>query len=90
MTLRVVPRFVDPSDQAAAGSLLGAHARLGRAHRGGQGDRVKAGEPILWLEAMKMQHRINAPADGVIAELPVTKDSRSTWAQCSQWSTTDE
>ena len=35
------------------------------------GDRVSAGQPILWLEAMKMQHQINAPADGVVAELPV-------------------
>jgi propionyl-CoA carboxylase alpha chain len=26
---------------------------------------------VLWLEAMKMQHRINAPADGVVTELPV-------------------
>ena len=29
------------------------------------------GQPMLWLEAMKMQHQINAPADGVVAELPV-------------------
>jgi propionyl-CoA carboxylase alpha chain len=38
---------------------------------GAIGDIVKAGQPILWLEAMKMQHQINAPADGVLAELPV-------------------
>jgi propionyl-CoA carboxylase alpha chain len=36
------------------------------------GDRVTAGQPILWLEAMKMRHQVNAPADGVVAELPVT------------------
>jgi propionyl-CoA carboxylase alpha chain len=36
------------------------------------GEQVKAGQPILWLEAMKMQHQINAPVDGVIAELPVS------------------
>jgi propionyl-CoA carboxylase alpha chain len=35
------------------------------------GDTVRAGEPILWLEAMKMQHQINAPADGTVTELPV-------------------
>ncbi len=35
------------------------------------GDVVTAGQPILWLEAMKMQHQINAPAAGVVAELPV-------------------
>ncbi|MBN9620433.1 MAG: acetyl-CoA carboxylase subunit alpha, partial [Actinobacteria bacterium] len=69
--LRRVPRFVDPSEQVAHGSLLapmpGAVVRLAVA----AGDRVKAGEAILWLEAMKMQHRINAPSDGVVAELPV-------------------
>jgi propionyl-CoA carboxylase alpha chain len=71
--LRRVPRFVDPAEQVAAGSLLapmpGSVARLAVA----VGDRVRAGEPILWLEAMKMQHRINAPADGVVAELPVSE-----------------
>jgi propionyl-CoA carboxylase alpha chain len=35
------------------------------------GDRVRAGAPVLWLEAMKMRHRIDAPADGVVMELPV-------------------
>jgi propionyl-CoA carboxylase alpha chain len=35
------------------------------------GARVRAGEPMLWLEAMKMQHRVDAPANGVVAELKV-------------------
>jgi 3-methylcrotonyl-CoA carboxylase alpha subunit len=30
------------------------------------GDRVKRGQPILILEAMKMEHTIAAPADGII------------------------
>jgi propionyl-CoA carboxylase alpha chain len=71
VTLRRVPRFVDPSEQVAAGSLLapmpGSVVRIAVA----VGDQVKAGQPMLWLEAMKMQHRINAPADGVVADLPV-------------------
>jgi propionyl-CoA carboxylase alpha chain len=36
-----------------------------------QGDRVAAGAPVLWLEAMKMQHQINAPIEGIVTELPV-------------------
>lgn len=36
------------------------------------GSRVEAGQPILWLEAMKMEHTITAPATGVLAELNVT------------------
>ena len=70
--LRLLPRFVDPADQVAVGSLLapmpGSVARVAVA----AGDRVTAGQPILWLEAMKMQHQINAPSDGVVSELPVT------------------
>jgi propionyl-CoA carboxylase alpha chain len=73
VTLHRVPRFVDPSEQVAAGSLLapmpGSVVRIAVA----VGDRVTSGQPILWLEAMKMQHRINAPADGVISELPVAE-----------------
>ena len=68
----IAPRFVDPADQIAAGSLVapmpGTIVRLAVA----QGDRVAAGAPVLWLEAMKMQHQINAPADGIVTELPVT------------------
>ena len=54
-----------------AGSLLapmpGAVARVAAA----VGDRVERGQPLLWLEAMKMQHQIDAPTNGVVTELPV-------------------
>jgi propionyl-CoA carboxylase alpha chain len=72
VALTAQPRFADPDAALAAGSLVapmpGTVVRLAvRA-----GDPVKAGDPLLWLEAMKMEHRIAAPADGVVAELPVT------------------
>ncbi|MGF0216359.1 MULTISPECIES: acetyl-CoA carboxylase biotin carboxyl carrier protein subunit [Rhodococcus] len=35
------------------------------------GDAVDAGQPVLWLEAMKMEHIVKAPAAGVLTELPV-------------------
>jgi acyl-CoA carboxylase subunit alpha len=67
-----VERFADPAAQVAAGSLLapmpGTVVRVAVE----QGDRVTEGQALLWLEAMKMQHRINAPADGVVTELGVT------------------
>ena len=33
------------------------------------GDAVTKGQPLLVLEAMKMEHSITAPHDGVIAEI---------------------
>ncbi|MEV6215056.1 biotin carboxylase N-terminal domain-containing protein [Nocardia sp. NPDC051833] len=69
---RRLPRFTDPSEQVAAGSLLapmpGSVIRLGAA----EGDQVTQGQPILWLEAMKMEHTIVAPATGVLSALNVT------------------
>lgn len=67
------PRFTDPADEVAAGSLLapmpGVVVRIAAA----PGDTVSAGQPILWLEAMKMEHTVTAPADGVVAEMNVSQ-----------------
>ena len=67
--LHLVEALVDPSSQAADGSLMapmpGTVVRLGVA----PGDAVSAGQPVLWLEAMKMQHVIAAPSDGVVTAL---------------------
>lgn len=37
--------------------------------RAGKGDKVNKGQPLLVLEAMKMEHTINATHDGVIHEI---------------------
>ncbi|WP_245673196.1 acetyl/propionyl/methylcrotonyl-CoA carboxylase subunit alpha [Nocardia lijiangensis] len=72
VSARRLPRFSDPADQVATGSLLapmpGSVIRLGAE----VGSRVDAGQPILWLEAMKMEHTIAAPASGVLSALNVT------------------
>ncbi|CAM2847791.1 biotin carboxylase N-terminal domain-containing protein [Skermania piniformis] len=71
VTLIAAPRFVDPATAVAEGSLLapmpGSIIRVGAA----VGDTVRKGRPILWLEAMKMEHAVAAPVDGVVVELPV-------------------
>jgi acetyl-CoA/propionyl-CoA carboxylase biotin carboxyl carrier protein len=36
-----------------------------------QGERVTAGQPLLVIEAMKMEHTIAAPVDGVLTEMRV-------------------
>ncbi|OBB58358.1 acetyl/propionyl-CoA carboxylase subuit alpha [Mycobacterium sp. 852013-51886_SCH5428379] len=70
--LTAMPRFPDPDAAVAQGSLVapmpGAVVRVGAA----VGDTVTAGQPLIWLEAMKMEHTLAAPGDGVLAELNVT------------------
>ncbi|HEY2206250.1 MAG TPA: acetyl/propionyl/methylcrotonyl-CoA carboxylase subunit alpha [Pseudonocardia sp.] len=40
------------------------------------GDVVSAGQPLLVIEAMKMEHTIGAPTDGTVAELVVHEGSQ--------------
>ncbi len=71
VALVAVPRFPEPASTVAEGSLLapmpGAVIRLGAT----LGDTVTAGQPLVWLEAMKMEHTITAPTDGVVTQLDV-------------------
>jgi propionyl-CoA carboxylase alpha chain len=72
VTLVPLGRFPDVGPPVPAGSLLapmpGTVVRL--AVR--RGDVVEPGQPLLWLEAMKMEHLITAPHSGVITELAVS------------------
>ncbi|MEU3409397.1 biotin carboxylase N-terminal domain-containing protein [Streptomyces sp. NPDC006670] len=69
--LTPVPRFPDPQDRTEPGSLLapmpGTVVRV--AEGLAPGSAVTAGQPLLWLEAMKMEHRILAPASGTLTAL---------------------
>jgi propionyl-CoA carboxylase alpha chain len=65
-SFRVVPRFVDPAEQVSAGSLLAPMPGTVIAVEASSGANVEAGQTLLVLEAMKMQHSISAPADGVV------------------------
>ncbi|MFJ9828844.1 biotin carboxylase N-terminal domain-containing protein [Streptomyces sp. NPDC101160] len=69
--LTPAPRFPDPTDEREPGSLLapmpGTVVRV--AEGLAAGDRVEAGQPLLWLEAMKMEHRVVAPASGTLTAL---------------------
>jgi propionyl-CoA carboxylase alpha chain len=69
VSLRVVPRFVDPAQALASGSLLAPMPGSVVAVDVKNGDEVAAGSTVLVLEAMKMQHTISAPADGVVSDL---------------------
>ncbi|MFE7562199.1 biotin carboxylase N-terminal domain-containing protein [Kitasatospora sp. NPDC057500] len=67
--LTALPRFPEARVRTDPGALLapmpGTVVRVTAA----VGDAVTAGRPLLVLEAMKMEHRITAPADGILVEL---------------------
>ncbi|HWX99538.1 MAG TPA: biotin carboxylase N-terminal domain-containing protein [Mycobacterium sp.] len=70
--LVALPRYPEPGSAVEQGSLVapmpGNVIRVGAA----VGDAVTAGQPLIWLEAMKMEHTITAPTDGVLTQLDVT------------------
>ena len=67
--LSEVPRFGDCDDAGPAGSLLAPMPGVVRRVLAEVGTVVTAGQPLLVLEAMKMEQTVAAPADGVVAEL---------------------
>jgi propionyl-CoA carboxylase alpha chain len=71
VTLVEVPRFAPPVAPLAPGSLLapmpGAVGRVSVE----VGQSVAAGDLLLTLEAMKMEHAVRAPESGVVTELLV-------------------
>ena len=71
VTLRALPRFPDKSNEATAGGLSAPMpGRIVSVHVA-VGDHVEAGQLLMTLEAMKMEHRITAPVTGKIVALPV-------------------
>jgi acetyl/propionyl-CoA carboxylase alpha subunit len=65
----IPPRFPLPDEAGRAGSLVapmpGSVLRLLVA----VGDSVAAGQPLLAMEAMKMEHQVVAPSAGTVAEI---------------------
>jgi propionyl-CoA carboxylase alpha chain len=71
VALTRLPRFADPADQVATGSLLAPMPGSVVTLAVRAGERVTAGQTVLVLEAMKMQHTVAAPHDGTVTDLPV-------------------
>ena len=67
-----VPRFTDPADAVASGSLLAPMpGTVVRVAVEAGATRSAAGQAVLVLEAMKMQHTVSAPAAGTVTEIDV-------------------
>jgi propionyl-CoA carboxylase alpha chain len=69
--LDLVPRFVAPGEAEQRGGFVAAMPGVVLDVRCAPGDVVTAGQTLVVLEAMKMEHRMNAPADGTVAEVRV-------------------
>ena len=71
------PRHVS-EDVAAAGSGTITAPMPGRvvAIEVAEGDAVKKGQKLVTLEAMKMEHALEAPFDGIVAELAASPDEQ--------------
>ncbi|RKN30965.1 acetyl/propionyl/methylcrotonyl-CoA carboxylase subunit alpha [Micromonospora musae] len=71
VTLTELPRLPEPTAELAPGSLLAPlPGTVTRVHVAA-GQRVAAGDLLLTLEAMKLEHPVLAPIDGTVVELPV-------------------
>jgi propionyl-CoA carboxylase alpha chain len=71
VSLTALPRFPDASAHVAEGSLVAPMPGTVTAVHVSVGDPVRAGQPLLVLEAMKMQHPVVAGTTGVVRSLDV-------------------
>ncbi|WP_292651195.1 biotin carboxylase N-terminal domain-containing protein [Nocardioides sp.] len=69
--LRRRPRFIDPATQTQPGSLLAPMPGSVISVLAEAGSDVTEGQPLLVLEAMKMQHTVTAPTSGVLTQINV-------------------
>jgi propionyl-CoA carboxylase alpha chain len=67
------PRFKLPGDEDDAGGFIARMPGTVIDLRVKVGDRVSAGDTVLLLEAMKMEHPMRAREDGVVSEVRVTE-----------------
>ncbi|MBN6052004.1 biotin/lipoyl-binding protein [Nonomuraea sp. RK-328] len=71
--LTPVERLPEPVERTAPGSLLAPMPGGVLRVEVKEGQRVDKGQAVLVLEAMKMEHRITAPAAGIVSALRVGK-----------------
>ncbi len=71
VTFEEVARFPEPSAAVIPGSLTAAMPGSVVRVLVGEGDVVTAGQPIVVLEAMKMEHTVAAPAAGTVTSVAV-------------------
>jgi propionyl-CoA carboxylase alpha chain len=69
--LTVVPRFAVPEAHIAAGSLLAPMPGTAVSVGVVVGDAVAAGQTLITIEAMKMEHPVRTPVAGTVSQVRV-------------------
>ena len=69
---RLIPRFTPPGLEDASGGLVAPMPGKVIDIRVVVGERVTAGQTLILLEAMKMEHPMRAATDGCVSEIHVT------------------
>jgi propionyl-CoA carboxylase alpha chain len=73
VALGIEPRFTVPGDDASAGGFVASMPGKVIDLRVRAGDAVSAGDVLIVLEAMKMEHPMRATEDGVVREVRVAE-----------------
>ena len=68
----IVPRFIEPGNEIPEGGLVAPMPGKVIEVKVKKGDKVKAGDTLIIIEAMKMEHSIKATENGKVAKLMVS------------------
>ena len=68
----IVPRFIEPGNEVLEGGLVAPMPGKVIEVRVKKGDKVKAGDTLIIIEAMKMEHSIKATENGKVTKLMVS------------------
>ena len=72
----ILPRFTLPGSEAQAGGLIAPMPGKVVDLKVKTGSKVKKGDTLVILEAMKMEHQVKAPEDGKITKVLIKKDDQ--------------
>ena len=76
ISLDIIPKFVLPGSEEIVGGLTAPMPGKVVDIRVKLGDKVKKGDPIVILEAMKMEHQVNAPETGKVKKIYIKKNQQ--------------
>ena len=76
VSLEAVPRFVLPGSEEVIGGLIAPMPGKVVDLKVKVGDKVSKGDPVVILEAMKMEHQVNAPEAGRVKEIYIKKEQQ--------------